>query len=250
MVPPVIQGLWIGSELSAMEQLSIQSFLHHGHPYHLYVYEAVRHVPAGTVVKDANAILPASMIFQYTREKSYAGFSNFFRYKLLFERGGWWADLDMVCLKPWAFEAPYVFSSEPLDGHGPEVATSSAIKAPAGSEVMAYAWRVCQSQDPAALRWEQTGPQLIKEAIHAVHLESYLQSAVVFCPVHYLAWERVLDADVSWTFGQATHAVHLWNEMWRRTGRDKNRRYHPNCLYEQLKCRYRGEEVNRAVLPH
>ena len=38
----IIQGLWIGSELSMMEQLSIASFLKNGHDYHLYVYGDVK----------------------------------------------------------------------------------------------------------------------------------------------------------------------------------------------------------------
>ena len=32
----------------------------------------------------------------------------------------------------------------------------------------------------------------------------------------------------------STRAVHLWNEMWRRAGRDKDSSYHPACLFEQL----------------
>ena len=46
----VIQGLWIGPELSVMEQLSIASFLENGHEYHLYVYDAVKNVPARAVI--------------------------------------------------------------------------------------------------------------------------------------------------------------------------------------------------------
>jgi hypothetical protein len=84
----VIQGLWIGPELSVMEQLSITSFLRNGHEYHLYVYDEVKHIPDGTVIKKADDILPPSRIFKYKDRPSYAGFANFFRYKLLLERGG------------------------------------------------------------------------------------------------------------------------------------------------------------------
>src|SRR5690348_5090275 len=95
----VIQGLWVGDRLSTMERLSIASFLALGHEYHLYVYRPVANVPAGTCVKDAREILPESMIFQYRKRPSYAGFANFFRYKLLLDRGGWWVDTDAVCLR-------------------------------------------------------------------------------------------------------------------------------------------------------
>jgi hypothetical protein len=33
-----------------MERLSIASFLANGHPYHLFVYNDVRHIPAGVIV--------------------------------------------------------------------------------------------------------------------------------------------------------------------------------------------------------
>src|SRR4051794_37495980 len=102
-----VQGLWVGGELSAMEQICIQSFLKNGHGFHLYTYGDVRGVPDGTVRLDGSTILPASKVFQY-RNGSFAGFSNFFRYRLLLEKGGWWVDLDTVCLQPFDFEAPYV----------------------------------------------------------------------------------------------------------------------------------------------
>ena len=114
----IIQGLWVGPELSVMEQLSVSSFLRHGHQYHLYVYDDVKNIPAGTVIKDGNEILSASRIFQYKQQASYSGFSNFFRYKLLLERGGWWVDTDTVCLKPFDFSEEYVFSSEMGTGTG------------------------------------------------------------------------------------------------------------------------------------
>src|SRR4030095_1161151 len=87
MVNNPIQSLWIGAELSNMERTSIQSFLDHGHQYHLYAYQDVANVPAGAVLKDGNEIFPASLIFQYSDRKTYAAFSNVFRYKLLLERG-------------------------------------------------------------------------------------------------------------------------------------------------------------------
>src|SRR5437016_4032991 len=99
----IIQGLWIGSELSVMERMSIISFLRNGHEYHLYTYNDLPNVPDRVVVKDANRILPASAIFKYKERPSYAGFANYFRYRLLLEHGGWWADLDVVCLRPFDF---------------------------------------------------------------------------------------------------------------------------------------------------
>lgn len=233
----IIQGLWIGPELSVMEQLSISSFLQNGHEYHLYVYDELKNIPAGTTVKDANEILPSQSIFQYQQHPSYAGFTNFFRYKLLLERGGWWVDTDTVCLKPFDFPEEYVFSSEMANGL--EFVTSGIIKASAGSEVMAYAWGVCQTKDPEQLIWGETGSQLIGAAVRKFSLEKFQKPPHVFCPLGYAEWHRVLEPEVEVMLDAGTYAIHLWNEMWRRAaGQDKNARYPENCLYEKLKRRY------------
>ena len=60
----VIQGLWIGSHLSMMEQMSLRSFLTHGHEYHLYTYEAVAGVPRGIVLRNAAEILPVLAVLR------------------------------------------------------------------------------------------------------------------------------------------------------------------------------------------
>src|SRR4029078_8374501 len=96
----VIQGLWIGDVLSRMERLSIASFLAQGHQFDLFTYGPVRNVPKGTRVRDPAEIMSRDRVFQYRDHASYAGFANFFRYKLLLDRGGWWVDLDSVCLRP------------------------------------------------------------------------------------------------------------------------------------------------------
>ena len=64
----IIQSLWIGTELSKLERLSIKSFLDNGHEYHLYLYDTVKNIPEGAVVKDANEILDKSEIFYYKND--------------------------------------------------------------------------------------------------------------------------------------------------------------------------------------
>src|SRR5215472_15544124 len=112
----IVQSLWIGDRLSVMEHLCISSFLRNGHSFHLYAYQDIAGIPPGTVVRDGNEILPASRIFTYREHQTYAGFANFFRYKLLLENGGWFVDADTVCIRPFEFEDDYVFSSEGING--------------------------------------------------------------------------------------------------------------------------------------
>lgn len=244
----IIQGLWIGPELSVMERLSVSSFILHGHQYHLYVYDDVKNIPAGTVIKDGNEILPSSRIFQYRHSPSYAGFANFFRYKLILERGGWWADTDTICLKPFDFPTQYVFSSE--ISQGLEVVTSGIFKAPAKSEVIAYAWGVCQAKDPDKLVWGETGPRLMGEAVRKYSLERYKQSAQVFCPLGYSEWHKVLEPDADVKLDERSYAIHLWNEKWRAAGQNKNAEYPEPCFYQQLKRRYLTLHQSELHLAH
>jgi hypothetical protein len=231
-----IQGLWVGPRLSVMERLSIASFLKNGHPYVLYTYGAVEGLPEGASLKDANEILPSSAIFTYPQYATCSGFSNFFRYKLLLERGGWWADTDVICLKPFGFDAEFVFSSE-RGGAGP-IVNVGVIKVPADSSVMQYAWEACSRMDPTRLQWSQCGPLLAGAAVETCCLQTYVQSPEVFCPIHFSEWRSILDPAATWRFGETTRAIHCWNEQWRRNNQPKDSTYDPRCLYEKLKERY------------
>jgi len=234
----VIQGLWIGEELSAMEQLSLASFLANGHEYHLYAYEPIRNVPGGVVMLDAEEILPRARAFQYAQHKTWSGFANFFRYKLLLERGGWWADTDLVCIEPFDFTDRYVFSSE--FSLGRQMVNIGAIKAPSDSPIMSHMWEVCQTKDPAKLVWGETGPALMEQAVEKFSMQRFVRDWRTFCPVGFREWRQLLSAEAP-DLSPETRAVHLWHEMWRAAGQDKNVHYHPASIYEQLRRRFLGD---------
>jgi hypothetical protein len=96
----IVQSFWHGAPLSPYERLSIKSFLDCGHRYRLFAYRPDLIVPEGCEIADAAEILPEDRVFFYKRGAgagSVAAFANLFRYKLLFERGGWRVDTDVVC---------------------------------------------------------------------------------------------------------------------------------------------------------
>jgi hypothetical protein len=123
------------------------------------------------------------------------------------------------------------------------VAASAVIKAPAGSEIMAFNWHVCLSfPDPARAVWGQFGPKLMARAISKFGLGAHLQAAEVFCPLAYDEWEALLSP-AALGFSEETRAIHLWNEMWRRGGRDKSAAHDPCCYYESLKREYLSQSL-------
>ena len=67
--------------------------MYHGNEYHLYTYGNVEGIPEGTIVKNANEIIPKKNIFTY-KNGSYSAFSNLFRFTMLYKRGGCWVDTD------------------------------------------------------------------------------------------------------------------------------------------------------------
>jgi len=241
-----IQSLWIGPRLSAMERLCIFSFLRHGHEFHLYTYEDVQNVPDGTMIEDAGSILPRSKVFTYPdypsipkQAGSYAGFADFFRHKLLLDKSGWWVDMDLICIRPFDFPSEYVFSSGCMWPNSKKYRPNvGALKAPPGSPAFKFTWGKCQQIDVSMLAWGDVGPHLIEDAVQEFKLQPYVQAPHVFCPVDGNDWKQVLDPAIAWNFPQDTYAIHLWNELWRREGQDKDAVYPPDCLYEQLKRKY------------
>jgi mannosyltransferase OCH1-like enzyme len=219
-----------------MERLCIRSFLANGHEFHLFVYDEVADVPPGTKIHRADEILDRSRIFTYAGNGSVAGFANMFRYKLLLDRGGWWVDLDTVCLRPFDCSGEYVFASEPA-GDG-EVLTNAILKSEAGSPFLEYVWRVCLEKDPSKLVWGETGPRLVADAVRRLGLERFTKPAKTFCPVSYRDWRSLITPSAISEFETDTLAVHLWHEMWRRAQADKDASYPAACQFERLKSLY------------
>ena len=134
----IVQSLWIGDSLTEMEIYCIKSFLRNGFDFHLYVYEHVKKVPKGTTIKNGNTIMKKKDIFKL--KETFLPFSDIWRYKLLYEKGGYWVDMDMICMKPFDFKDEFVFSSERTIKEGaykmkvPYVANIGVLKAPKHSD--------------------------------------------------------------------------------------------------------------------
>ncbi len=255
----VVKSLWIGGPLTNLERMCINSFIKNGHEFHLYVYDNVEGIPLGTVVKDGNEIINEREIFTYRDPQhngSFSAFSNWFRYKMLYELGGYWVDMDMVCLKPFNFNSEYVFSSETCYDR-PDLKdgvhlNAGVIKVPKHSELIEYCWDRTQ-EIGKNVKWGQIGPKLLKEAVDKFNLIKYMELPNVFCPIHHgetkvivetdwtndyginIAWQRPFDLE------NKCYGVHLWNECWRNNNMDKNGSYPKNSLYEQLKRKYSNE---------
>lgn len=241
-----VQMLWIGSRLSALERLSIASFLANGHRVDLYAYAPVEGVPAGTTLCDAREIFPESEVFTYQDgfgKGSPAAFANQFRYKLLLERGGLWSDTDMVCLRPLDFlsDLPYLIATQrmpPATGESaPNLRLNVCImKTPAASPAIRDCLEECLEADRVTLKWGVTGPDLATRAFVAHGLLRYAVVPDTFCSIDFWKVRSLVAAPLREQPGW--FAIHLWNEMWRASHLDKDARYPADCAYETLRRRY------------
>lgn len=237
---PIVQSLWIGSRLPAIQRLGVQSFLEQGHDYHLYAYEQIEGVPEGTTVRSASNILPRESVFCYQEgvgKGSFSAFSNLFRYKLLFEKGGWWVDTDVVCLKPFEFDDEFIFATEYKED-GTTLAASCVIKSPAGSDYLDYCLRVCDAKDKTKIIWGELGPRLLDDAINRFGLSAHRVAAQVFNPINWFEFSDIVKPEFDLSQIGESHAVHLWNQMWKIHNLDPEHDGPPQSLYALLRKRY------------
>jgi glycosyltransferase involved in cell wall biosynthesis len=152
----IVHGLWIGESLSRLELLTLHSFVGQGHEFHLWLYEKLKTpIPKGVVVRDANEIIPRVEIFTKKSsdpisgvgKDSYGPFSDLFRYKLLYDVGGWWVDMDVTCLKPFNLRVPYVFRSHRIGVMG------NVMKCPRHSHVMRRAFAETRALADENVEW-------------------------------------------------------------------------------------------------
>ncbi|MBX3255006.1 MAG: hypothetical protein KF862_12765 [Chitinophagaceae bacterium] len=186
-----IQSLWIGDELSTLERLCIESFIQNGHEFHLYCYDYVKNVPRATVIADANKIVPHCELFKDSRG-GYASFSDYFRYKLLYEKGNCWTDMDMICINPILLEKKYCFITEMQPGNNISP-TNAFIKVPARSEILEDLLHCIAKIGFAQTQWGSFGPKLLAFVLKHYECREYVQLPDAFCPINYWDVKKLVD---------------------------------------------------------
>ncbi|WP_306521775.1 glycosyltransferase [Rheinheimera sp.] len=251
-----VYGLWIGGCLSAVEQLVVQSYLQLGHHFVLYTYEGVQQVPAGAEIRDANKILDKKHIF-VNNKGSLALFSDWFRWEMLYRHGGYWVDMDMVCLQVLPQQPDIIFGWES------ELVGSGLLCFPAGHPFCRFMadscaepnrWlpydnlrlklkklvrRYLQGNHRGNVGWgEIGGPKGLSRAVEFFGLQPYVQPETMFYPVHFDSWQQIYQGGIQLADLTGSYTVHLYNEMLRQHGYDKNQQYPQHSLLEQLKSRF------------
>ena len=262
----VVQGLWVGGRLSALERLCVRSFCAHGHEFHLYHYDELHNVPQvhGLRLMNAADIVPRETVFTPRRGRI-SILSDLFRWELLARKGGWWADMDIVCLRPFDFPESVVFGGGSIQ----KDLNSAVLKFPprhAFAKLMADCYanpnRVCAWDDKRIKAkkfrrrlafWrdprvhlsigEAGGAGGFGNAIKHLGLAKHAQPTHVF----YLLDLNLLEYAFKDAFAEIgglaalfsqSHAIHFLNTHLNAAGVNKDGNYPTNSLYEVLKRRY------------
>ncbi len=235
------------------------SFIKSGHDFHLYVYTDVENIPDGVILKDANEIISEDKIF--LSHNSYAHFADWFRWKMLNMIGGYWADMDIICLKHFDFEDDIVFGKEQYDS-----ANISVLRFPRDHELTKYMVNRCENPnliEPADslkiktrkykrkllmgnkisnTKWgEAGGPWGFKQALLKFGLWELGKPYTHFYPVHASHWQYIFDETFKndENLFHNTYAIHMWNEMIRKDASfDREAAFPKDSLFEKLKSRF------------
>ena len=237
----IIQSLWVGGRLSIIEVLCIKSFVDNGHEFHLYSYEQdINALKAGAIIKDANEIIPLEEVYKDVAN-TYTSFANWFRYKLLYAKGGWWVDMDVICLKNFNFKDDYCFTTEVYFNLGVRqtIANNAIIKSPPKAEFLKDMIEEMGKVNLTKAPWGIFGSRFLEKILKNYESEQYIQPTYVFCPINWHETELFFKDKIEMTFDHC-HAIHLWNNIWSKKGINKAARFNPSSLIEKLKSKYLG----------
>lgn len=233
----IIQSLCIGNKnFGVMEELSINSYLRNGHQFHLYTYDNNIKVPRGTMLFDANEILERNSLDDSI-------LSDIFRYQLLHLKGGWWVNLDTICIRPFEFKSKYVFTKildyNKLNGIADSFKIGSHImKVRSSSGILYDCINYIRLRGLSNLNTEEINVDFFNAILLNYNYKYYSKQVKTFVPFHYHEVYEFVKPYANIKFNKKIYSITLWKEMWLKMGLDTNRTYHNESIYEQLKKKY------------
>jgi len=205
------QTFWSGRRISPYEVLCLRSFTGAGHEIDLHTYDPDMPRLPGVTVCNAAELLPQS---EYRENVDcFAGhpgvFADHFRYKLLYERGGWWIDTDVMLVG-------FIREQMPCVGYQDAELVNNAImhfarRHPVMHDCLNATERLRRIGDVV---WGTTGPNLLTEVLTKHGMLHLAAEASDYYPFNFADIGDVFRPkridDVRKRLSGATF-LHLWN---------------------------------------
>ena len=216
---------WAYGHFGRNEILSSLSFVKLGYELNVWSYGSIENLPTGARLRDARFIIPENKVF-LNRRGQYASFSDLFRYSVLRKLGGLYSDTDVIALirpsdiptekflvteycfvngtKIIKLNNNVIFSPMPLDGDLIDLALSYASRFP-----------------KEKINWSEIGPDLLNAIVQIFPEHGYVFHRPEFAnPFGY--WETPeIFLSRNFQIPKESCFIHLYNEMWRLKGIDK-----------------------------
>ncbi len=269
---PIVASLWIGGNLSYIEQLCLKSFADHGHRTLLYTYETVENCPEGVELMDANSIFPASDFIRHKSSGSPAVHADAFRYRMIACQTVIWVDADVLCLRPWSFSDQFVFGWEKPG----RLVCNAVFGLPRFSRTLAHLNAFCADEYPippwagdeeqarlhaaakrgapvhvSELTWGVWGPAAVTHFLQATGEIAHAQPQEAFYPISFKERRQLLKPgdEIDRQLGAGSLGVHLWNRrLSRRLVTHENGVPHPESYLGRALERH-GIDAGAAPIP-
>lgn len=225
-----LASFWVGDSLGPIELASIKSLQAQGDQVTIFSPHPIT-LPEGVRCENADTIMPCQRILRYSINQSPALHANLFRYALMQQTDFTWVDLDVIALRPFRFESPWVFGYEDAT-----TVNNAVLRLPADSLALQCllefspdtvglppfmnGWRRLKYQIRTLGRglpierwpWGSTGPRGLTHALRQTGEIKHALPINAFYPVAKDNVEQFLipgclDASA---FGDECWSVHLW----------------------------------------
>ena len=143
-----------------------------------------------------------------------------------------------MCLKPFRFAGYHIIAQE-FEKDGSVVVANCVMAAPMANSAML---RDCYESAEQAFRIKQKfgelGPAFLAKFAEKYRSHVQMKPPSVFCPAPYTKWADAISGDldrqafIANYLRQETMSVHLWNEMWRLAGINKNTKFSTASFFE------------------
>lgn len=235
----IVNGLWLG-KITHLEELTLRSFAKCAE-FHLWTYGEVGVSIPNVIMRDGREILPEKDIFVYPNKMdlpfgggTHVGFSELFRYKVLYDKGGWWSDMDITCLKPLEeIDSKYFFRE-----HGILPVVGNIMKCPPKSELM----KRCYEDSVRVVNETTTdwhlAMKILDRHVNDLGLNQYIKKD--FCNIDRLPVVKELVKPNSTVF-ESWHFIHWMNTIFNKND------YHTESVFGKLLTEY-GCKVYKTML--
>ena len=212
------QFFWYEGPLTWIAELCLRSFTRFpGVTIHLYSYDKnldLAHVP-GCICHDASEFLPREIAEHWKMSigaRVIPAISSLFRYRLLYEKGGWYFDTDCILIKPLTsfFNLDYVLAWEnawDTRAKSPTMVCNAVIKFPKHTEMLQQLYEYCVHMDPKTWQPGALVP-IFTEYLRKFNLIDKALSPEYFYPISSYYKSQQLS-----TSEDRTHIVHLFQQV-------------------------------------